>query len=281
MKDKTKGVAVYLVIAFAVAWVSLGIAFHLRLSSDTRPFQLVTLAAVFAPAIAAFVVRKWVTREGFGDAGLALNLRKRWPYYLFAWFFPSIVVLLVFVLAAALGARLPSPIPHGVLLGLPLLPAEFIIGSLIGIPLAWGEEFGWRSYLQIRLLAHRPLLAAVTTGLLWAVWHLPRYLRGFELRGDFVLSLFMLPVATVIGSIILGWLRLRTRSVWGPTLFHAANNAANGSAAVSTLLLVMTGRELNWFTVSSVLQCIPLGVLCAWIVFTGQLSPERVKEQKG
>ena len=33
------------------------------------------LPVVFVPAIATFVVRKWITREGFADAGLRLNLR--------------------------------------------------------------------------------------------------------------------------------------------------------------------------------------------------------------
>ncbi len=43
-----------------------------------------------APAIACFVVRRWVTREGFGDAGLRPNLR-RWPLYLLALAWPFAV----------------------------------------------------------------------------------------------------------------------------------------------------------------------------------------------
>jgi hypothetical protein len=38
-------------------------------------FQYLALPGTFAPAIAAFIVRKWVTRESFGDAGLKPNLK--------------------------------------------------------------------------------------------------------------------------------------------------------------------------------------------------------------
>jgi hypothetical protein len=128
VKNNGKGIAVYLLLAFAITWSSSAAASWFGLSVGTRLFQLATLPGLFAPAIAAVVVRRWVTREGFSDAGLALNLRKKWPYYLCAWFFPSVVALTVIVLAAALGARLPSPVPPGVLLGLPGLPVQFIIG---------------------------------------------------------------------------------------------------------------------------------------------------------
>jgi membrane protease YdiL (CAAX protease family) len=40
---------------------------------------------------------------------------------------------------------------------------------LVMVPLFWGEEFGWRSYLQIRLLSGRPLLAALATAVIWGV----------------------------------------------------------------------------------------------------------------
>ena len=40
-----------------------------------------TLLGALAPAIASVVMRKWLTREGFADAGSRLNLRQ-WRYYL-------------------------------------------------------------------------------------------------------------------------------------------------------------------------------------------------------
>lgn len=279
MSNRIKGVAAYLLIAFGLAWINLWVAGRFCFLPGCFLLRLVTLPGAFAPAIAAFVVRKWITREGFGDAGLALNLRKKWPYYLIAWFFPGIAVLLIFPLAAVAGARLPWPIPPNILSVIPRLPAEFILGAVLWTPLAWGEEFGWRGYLQIRLLAHRPVLAAVATGLVWAAWHYALNLEAYIYPGQHFLRILAFPVTLILASIILGWLRERTGSVGAPALYHAAGNASNGSATMSSLLGAMTGRGWDWPVVGWVLALIPTGVLCAWIVLSGRREMEGLHEE--
>lgn len=281
MNSNAKGVVAYLVGAFTIAWVDLAAADCLGFSSDPLRYRVATLPAVFAPAMAAFVVRKWVTREGFSDAGLRPNLRKRWPYYLFAWFFPGLVAAGAVALAVALGARLVQPVPLWLRFQVVLLPVELSVGSIAGSTLIWGEEFGWRGYLQVRLLARRPALAAVATGLVWAVWHVPWLLWGAVLSVDLVLSAVAFALGTVLGSVVLGWLRLRTGSIWPGTLFHAAHNTAIGSATLTTLTYAMTGRGWDWSWISWVLYMIPLAALCVWIVVTGQLRSQGTAEGTG
>src|ERR1039458_9832743 len=101
MKNR-KGVIAYLVIAFGMAWAFWEIPIRLGFSLNNPLFKIASFPAVFAPAIAAFIVRKWITREGFADAGLRLNLRK-WPYYIVAWLLPLVVVGCIVVLAPLLG----------------------------------------------------------------------------------------------------------------------------------------------------------------------------------
>ena len=288
MNNKTRGIAVYLLIAFGMAWIAWEIPLQFGLSPRSPLFQLAALPGAFAPAVAALIVRKWVTREGFADAGLRLNLRK-WPYYLFAWLLPLIVTLVIVVLAIVLGvsqpdfslqrfsktlgpgASLPS-IPPNLWL---VLPIQLLITALVATPILWGEEFGWRGYLQIRLLGQRPLLAAVTTGLIWGVWHYPINLRGYNYPDQPILGLLLFPVGTVLLSIIFGWLRLKTGSVWSASLAHSATNAIGGSL---TALLFMGGP--NWIFVSylGLLGWVPLGALCAWIILSGQLKLESAQE---
>jgi len=285
MNEKTKGVLAYLLIAFGIAWILWEVPLCLGLSIRSPLFQLAVLPGGFAPAVACAIVRKWITHEGFADAGLRLHLRQ-WRYYLIAWLLPLAVTAVIVVLASALGLSQPDfslqraaatlapeaaqqlAVPPTLLL---ILPVQLLITALVATPILWGEEFGWRGYLQLRLLSDRPLLAAVSTGLIWGVWHYPLNLRGYNFPEQPVLGLLVFPVSTVFLSIIFGWLQRKTGSVWSASLAHAATNAVGGSL---TMLLFMGGP--NWIFVAylGVLGWIPLGALCAWIVLSGQLRSE-------
>ena len=113
---RTRGIVAFLAIAFGLAWLPFAPAL---LGLDAPGAILMP----FAPAIAAFVVRKWVTREGFADAGLRPNLR-RWPFYLLAAAWPFAAAPLGVLLALALrlgpeGLALPwgltAPAPRDLL----------------------------------------------------------------------------------------------------------------------------------------------------------------------
>ena len=292
MDTDKKGIIAYLVISFGMAWVIWEIVLRGGLSADDPLFQIGILPGAFSPAVAAIVVRKWVTREGFADAGLRLN-RRRWRYYVAGWLLPLAVVPVIVLLAAALninepdftleraltelapeGTELPS-LPSGIIA---ILAAQLTVTALFATPLLWGEEFGWRGYLQVRLLSHRPLLAAVATGCIWALWHLPINLRGYNFPDQPVAGMLVFTVSAIMLSIIFGWLRLRTGSVWPASLAHAATNSIGGGF---TLLLFMGGP--NWLFVSYVgmLGWVSLGALSAWIVLTGQLSSDGGKGGRG
>ncbi len=283
--NHTKGIISFPFLAFGIAWLLWIIPLRLGLSPRSPLFQLAALPGSFGPAIAAIIVRKWITREGFADAGLRLNLGK-WRYYLAAWLLPFLVMTVIVVLAAALGighadfslARsLKTLMPQGVHASAPLpaliwaiLPIQLMITTLIATPLLWGEEFGWRGYLQLRLFAHRPVFAAVITGLIWGVWHYPLNLRGYNFPNNPIAGLLVFPISLVFLSVIFGWLRQRTGSIWSCCLAHAATNAIGGSL---TLLLFAGGPSLIFVSYLGILSWLPLGILSAWIIFTGQLKP--------
>jgi membrane protease YdiL (CAAX protease family) len=271
MNNRTRGIASYLFLAFGMAWILWEIPIQLGVSPRDPLFQLAALPGGFAPAIAAIIVRKWITHEGFEDAGWRLKLQK-WPYYLVAWLLPLPVTAIIVALAVALGISQPDFSLQGALGALVL---QLLITALVVTPILWGEEFGWRGYLQLRLLGQRPLLAAMTTGLIWGIWHYPLVLRGYQYPDHTTPGLFVLPVSTILLSIIFGWLRLRTGSIWPPSLAHAATNVLGASL---TLVLFMGGP--NWISVSylGLLSWIPLGALCAWIAFTGQLKLEPAQD---
>lgn len=284
MDTKTKGIVSYLILAFGMAWAFWEIPIQLGLTPRSPLFQILILPGAFAPAVSAVIVRKWITGEGFADAGLKLDLKK-WRYFLFAWLLPVPVVIVIVGLAVLLGISSPdfslhrfvmSALPNAKLPVLPsyvwvVLPVQSAITALFASFILWGEEFGWRGYLQLRLFGERPLLAAVTTGLIWGAWHYPINLRGYNFPDHPYLGLLIFPVSTTMLSIIFGWLRLKTGSIWSSSLAHSATNVLGGSF---TMMLFFGGP--NWLFVSylGLLAWIPLGALCVWIVVTGQLNSE-------
>jgi uncharacterized protein len=149
-----------------------------------------------------------------------------------------------------------------------VLPLQLLLTALLATPLLWGEEFGWRGYLQIRLFAERPLLAAVATGIIWSFWHLPLNLRGYNFPGQPVLGMLVFTVSAVLLSIIFGWLQLRAGSVWAPSIAHAATNAVGGSM----VLLLFGGQTSLLVGYLGILAWIPLGALCLWIIVSGGLD---------
>ncbi|MCP2261597.1 CAAX protease self-immunity [Streptoalloteichus tenebrarius] len=263
-----RGLTAFLLLAFGIAWGWIALA---RLADLSLVNPLVQLPFGFAPAVAAFVVRKWVTREGFGDAGLALRARTAWPYYLAAWFGPVVMVGVVAAAAALVGVWTPSMAPlDAVVPGVPGWALVLVITLVVPLltPIYWGEEFGWTSYLRLRLFPERPVLSTVLTGLIWAVWHYPLAFVGYIEFGHVVLGLAVWTVSFQFQEILLSWLRVRSGSIWPASLAHAGNNMV---LSLLSGFLLTDGAGIGVLGVTA-FTAVPLGLGAAWIVLSGRLS---------
>lgn len=115
--------------------------------------------------------------------------------------------------------------PHLVAFGLeiPLLATLGVIGSLTN---ALGEEIGWRGFLLPRLTGQFGYTAGcLISGCVWAAWHFPGLLWADYNAGTdprFALACFTLMVIPM--AFIMGWLRLKSGSLWPCALLHASHN---------------------------------------------------------
>ncbi|MGW0431746.1 CPBP family intramembrane glutamic endopeptidase [Micromonospora sp. NPDC003197] len=275
MTAQRKGLPVFLAISFGGAWSYLLVA---RLVFDWSLVNaLVQLPFAFAPAIAAVVVRRWVTREGFGDAGLALRLRQGWCYYLIAWLGPLLLVAATVGLAGALGlwdgdlSSLDELAP-----GLPGWAAVLALmaGVLLLTPFYWGEEFGWTSYLRLRIFVDRPLLSVTVTGLIWAVWHYPLAFLGYIEFDNVLLGLLVWTVSFLCQEMILAWLRLRSDSIWAPSLAHAGNNMV---LSMLTGMLLAGGGKIDEIGLI-LLTAVPMAAICGWLLVSGQFTRQFTRQ---
>jgi len=223
-------VAIFLVLAFGISWLVWTAVYLFALPWWTY------VAASWGPGIAALLVRGPLRREGFKDSGLFRLGRGRAAVL-------SYTVALVLIPFAAAASTL-----IGVSAGAfqvhwdpfrAILSPNLIVGivsdhfGLIGLLLSFvlipllplvdvGEEIGWRDYLLPRLLPVGTVPALLITGVVWAAWHLPfNLILGYN-KGAEGFPLFALDI--VLFGALLGYLRLRSGSVWPCAILHAAYN---------------------------------------------------------
>jgi len=111
------------------------------------------------------------------------------------------------------------------------LPAKLALKALVGLVLvsilAFGEEVGWRGYMQPRLtgrfgVSRRVAFAAT----IWALWHIPFALGGLQTVSGIsgVMLALVMPLGHFGYGLMLGYLWERVRSIWIVALAHGAGN---------------------------------------------------------
>jgi uncharacterized protein len=281
---RKRGVYHYLFLTFAIGWALWLVPLFMGKPLTGGVGRLIALPVSFAPAIAAYIVRKRITREGFSDSGLNPYSR-RWYLYLFAWPFPVFAIFCVVGAASSFGfGGMNFSAMKGVqklVEGTGSVVPEMSMGTLVFtlllsctflIPLTFGEEFGWRGFLQRRLVPSKPLLSCVATGAICALWYLPLYFQQGAFPRHAGAGILVFSLTTIMLSIIWGWIFLRSGTVWASSLAHSAYNALG-----ETLTLIIFSDTSGWIYTSSsgLLAWIPLGCTCAAIILMGGFSKEK------
>ncbi|MCU0643731.1 MAG: CPBP family intramembrane metalloprotease [bacterium] len=228
----------YLVIVFILSYLWQYLMFLTGgVESKLFPFMM------WFPALVAIAFRL-ITKEGFRNVGWGL---RKWWYILPALIVPLIVILGVAALLISLNwATLAGKLftfkagmvdiqKVRLLLGNHTQTISFFAMNLIfsifaqsvpGCIFTLGEEFGWRGYVQEKFLKRFGLnRGLILLGAIWGYWHLPIILMGWNFPNHPVLgSLLLMPIGTIFLGIFLGWIYLRSRSIWLPALAHASIN---------------------------------------------------------
>jgi membrane protease YdiL (CAAX protease family) len=95
------------------------------------------------------------------------------------------------------------------------------------LPSVLGEELGWRGFLVPELAKFMSFTnVALTSGLIWSVWHWPMMLKGFYGNDVTPLyyQLFFFTLLMVSNSVIMTYLRFKTNSLWTAVIFHMSGN---------------------------------------------------------
>jgi uncharacterized protein len=252
-------IAVFLAIAFGLSWL---IALPLWLGDGLASplFPVIAVAIMATPAIAALVVVFVVERPA--RKGVALGLRPLGTAPRFIGFLalaiaiPVALIALALVVGSLLGvyhadlvnfsgfsalidAQLSAAGVSASSLTLPIAAlvavqcVAVIVGGLINLIPALGEELGWRGWLLPKLMPLGTVPALIISGVIWGAWHAPLILLGYNYPGvpGWLGVLMMCGMCILVGGVF-GWLRIASGTVWPAALAHGTFNAAAGLSVV-------------------------------------------------
>jgi membrane protease YdiL (CAAX protease family) len=226
-------VVLFGLLAYALAWAWWGFWLFpylgALLTQPTTSTDLLEGAGVglalaiplgmFAPMVAALIMRLFVSKEGLkGSIGLLRSPK----YYLAALVAPVIFVTAVVLMVQVLGLGEFRWSEAGLLVYLTLM-----LKSLLNVPFTFGEEYGWRGYLLPRLLPLGEIRATVLVGLIWGPWHIPFLLAGLNYPGvNFWVAFLVFCLTVVMLSFLYTWFYVAASgSVMVVALVHQSFNS--------------------------------------------------------
>lgn len=304
-KNKSR-ILIFLALAFGISWAT-GLAIYLTGGLEKGPslsiaraqiplaFILLATFYMFGPAVANLLTR-WITKEGTEGMALRPQLKgRRWLYFLTAWFLPSILILigtsLFFILFPAtfdpkltsLQAQMQNagPLPDlnpWVIAAAQTLQA-MLLAPLLNAIFTFGEEFGWRGYLQPKLMPLGRRKAVLLVGVIWGIWHWPVILMGYNYGLDYFGAPFLGPLAmvwfTLSLSVIFGWLTVKVGSVWPAVIAHGA---VNGIAGIGLLFVQGKPDSLLGPTPVGLIGGLGLSLTAALLlILPGALKPSQLE----
>jgi membrane protease YdiL (CAAX protease family) len=282
--ENKKRLIIFLAFAFGISWLTAlviyltgGLVNSPELVPGTRiTLALVLLASVYmwGPALANIITR-FLTKEGNQDLWLKPNLKTGWMYWLLGWFGPGVLTILgaaIFFLvypdtfdssldilksqlsASGASVDLINPWQFVILQTL----AAFLIAPLLNAIATFGEEFGWRAYLLPKLRSLGDRKALLLSGVIWGVWHWPVIAMGHNYGLDYPgfpwLGLLAMVWFCISGGIFIGWLALKSESVWPAVVAHGA---LNGIAAISLFFIKSPSSMLLGPTPAGIIGVLP------------------------
>ncbi|TKJ96601.1 CPBP family intramembrane metalloprotease domain-containing protein [Plantibacter flavus] len=296
-------VTVFTVLAVGLAWL---IAAPLWLSGEglANPwFQLITLGMMYTPTIAALVVVLFVARPrsiprllGLAPLrplgrtlGLCAAALVGFPVLAFCSMLLGQAMGLIqldlvglsglaaIMTASGAGELGRDELTTVALVQLLTLPLGVLVASLS----AFGEELGWRGWLLPNLLPLGTWPALLLSGAIWGVWHAPLILLGYNYQRTDVLGLLLMMGWCMLLGVLIGWLRLRSASVWPAVIAHGAVNAAVGALLLFASPTSMQDTGSVFGTLLGWPGWILLAATTLILVVTGQFGKRAVPGLRG
>ncbi len=267
-----KKINLYILFSFGFSWTIALIITLANIDLGSIP-GIILLAGLYmpGPALATFVIQKYIYKEGFKQYGWTFD-KKAIKWILFTPLLFLSLTILTFGIIVLLGNthlipqfgqldftqenfnlhlrelasgkidldKVEFPNVPPVLGFLAMLVQGIIAGSTLSLPFMFGEEFGWRGLMFRETLKMGFLKSSVFIGLVWGVWHFPVILMGHNYPHHPYLGILMMCLFTIAISPIFAYVRVKTKSILGSCMLHGMINATGAMY----ILYIANGNEL-------------------------------------
>ena len=229
-KLTAKRIMIYLILAFVPVYIIC--IFGTDKDSNFKT-NFGSLSIMWYPAIANILTRL-LTREGFEDSKLRINMKGSGRYYILSAALPILLAVaggiaeLLRHLDGYSFSRGVKQLDGGKGIAASLMLCA--VASIVQLDRGFGEEFGWRAYLTPKMEELMPSPLAITvSGIIWGLWHAPLIAKGYNFGKEVhpAVAVVSMCIACVVLSFILTWLTKKTGSVWPAAIFHIVYDAFN------------------------------------------------------
>jgi membrane protease YdiL (CAAX protease family) len=237
LKDKSsKGIIYFVLITFIITYLMLAFVYINGGLSYQNTFAFL-MAMMFIPLIVSSLLTKFYLKRPISSFGIKIGASVK--YYLAAYLYPFLAVGLGISLFFLMGlgkinTNLDFMFPTQYGIPVYILLINYAIAPIFPNSIfAFGEEYGWRGYLQDLLLEKFSIFKTlIITGIIWGLWHAPLIAMGYNYNQYPLPGVFLFTLWTIFVGIFFGWLKIKSKSVLTAALGHGAINAYVGFGIV-------------------------------------------------
>jgi uncharacterized protein len=211
--------------------IAIGVVSIWLVPSDPMIEKVVSIVTqlVMVAGLPLLIVLRFASgREGMARVWLSSG---SWRY----WLLFGLAYVTFYVLQTALNTlfglgpseMVLSPAPQGfnpVLYTILKAAGTTLLASVLSFVALFGEEYGWRGYLQSELFKLGRVRGVLLLGVIWGAWHWPIILMGWNYPGYPLLGLLLMVLWCTTEGIVLSYAVLKSGSLLLVAFLHAVGN---------------------------------------------------------
>lgn len=264
MNPKIKKVCFFVVLTFVLSWGLVAVFFAAGGRWEQKEAMALAIVYMFIPMISAMIVQKIFFKE---EIKTPLGIHFRWNRWLLAaWLLPFIFSFATIAVSLTFPSFKFAPGLEGLYTRLESMYSadqisrmkEFaaalpfhmfwvsllqglIAGVTVNAIAGFGEELGWRGFLQKELIGLGFWRSSWLIGIIWGIWHAPLILQGHNYPQHPRQGVAMMIVWCTLLAPVFTFIRLKADSVIAAAVLHGSLNASAGLS----FMVIAGGNDLT------------------------------------